>query len=63
MALTNVLKAANGMYNSHPREFFPHPIRSEHWRYSTNDREGRPEQNSDAAFGINFKNFIFIAVW
>jgi hypothetical protein len=23
----------------------------------------RPEQNSDAAFGINLKIFIFIAVW
>jgi hypothetical protein len=29
--------------------FFLHPMRSGHWRKWTNDREGKPKQNSDAA--------------
>jgi hypothetical protein len=36
-------------------QFFLHPMRSEHWRKLTNDREGKPKQNSDAVVGTTLE--------
>jgi hypothetical protein len=30
-------------------------MRGGHWRNSTNDKEGKPKHNSDAAFGTSFR--------
>jgi hypothetical protein len=57
MALTNVPKVANEMYNSHLRGFFLHPIRSENWGNSTNGKEGRPSKSCEK-FNKNFNLIV-----
>ncbi len=37
------------------RRIFFRPMRGDHWRKSTNGREGKPDRNFDAAFGTNFR--------
>ncbi len=36
-------------------QFFKKPAMNVHWRNSTNESEGKPEQNFDAAYGTIFR--------
>jgi hypothetical protein len=47
-------------YRIYLGRFFLHPMKGGHWRKSTNDSVRKPDRNSDAASGTNFRIGVFI---